>query len=119
MPIVDVRDVAEMHLRAITTLKAAGQRFIAADSSMWFHEMAATLKAHLPGRRIVTMQAPNFAVRILALFDPAIAGILPNLGQQPQVSNAKARDILGMRFIDASKSMTETADYLIAEGLVT
>lgn len=113
LAIVDVRDVAEMHMRALLTPASAGMRILAADRFFWFQEMAETLKEQFPNRRIVTRRAPDFVVRILAVFDKAIAQIVPILGVRFNVSNSRAREILGMEFIPGTTSITETADFLI------
>ena len=113
LAIVDVRDVAEMHVRAISIPESAELRFLAADRFFWFHEMAQTLKASFPNRRIVTRRAPNIVVRFLAIFDKAIAQIVPILGVRFDVSNARAREVLGINFIPGAQSITETAAFLI------
>jgi nucleoside-diphosphate-sugar epimerase len=117
-PFVDVRDVAEMHLRALQHPDSAGQRILAAESSLWFTEMAETLKTNFPNRKIITRQAPNFVVRLLALFDSTIRQIVPNLGKKIEVSNARARSLLKMDFIPARTSVTETATYLVDNNLL-
>ncbi|WP_102223823.1 NAD-dependent epimerase/dehydratase family protein [Acidimangrovimonas sediminis] len=116
-PIVDVRDVAEMHLRAVETPATAGQRFIAADGSLWFAEMTAVLGTAFPDRRIARRVAPDLLMRTLGLFDPQIRSILPQLGKLEEVSNARAREVMGMTFIPAKQSLLETARYLVSEGL--
>lgn len=45
--IVDVRDLADLHVRALTAAGAAGQRFIAAGEFMWMEDIAKTLRAQL------------------------------------------------------------------------
>jgi dihydroflavonol-4-reductase len=115
---VDVRDIAEMHLRALTRDATIGERFIGADRFMWFLDMAKTLKAGFPDRRIVTRQAPDIVVRLLALFDRSIGTILPDLGRRIDADTAKAQRVLGMTFRPAPESVTETARYLIDNRLV-
>ncbi len=117
-PVVDVADVAEAHVRALTTPAAAGQRIITSDAFMWFTEMAELLKATWPERRIVTRRAPNALVRLLGLFDPAIRSIVPILGRRTELSNAKAQTLLGMRFTPAREAVLATAKYLIESGRV-
>lgn len=118
MPIVDVRDIAEMHLRALEIPASVGKRFIGAASSLWFHEMAEAIKERFPERKIVTRLAPNFVVRLIGLFDKSVRQILPNLGSQQKVSNKQARGILGIEFIPARQSIVDTADYLVKNNLI-
>ena len=112
-PIVDVRDVAEMHLRALTHDETIGQRLIASDRTLWFRDMAMALRAAFPDRKIATRNAPNFLIRLLARFDKSLASITPVLGMRLAVSNARARQMLEMEFIDADKSVVDAATYLI------
>lgn len=115
---VDVRDVAQMHLRAIERPETAGKRYIAADRALWFSEMTAALKTAFPDRKIPTRTAPNLLIRGLALFDPAIRSILPQLGRLDQMSNDRARAEMDMTFIPAEQSLVETARYLIDHDLL-
>ena len=113
LAIVDVRDVAEMHVRALSRPESIGKRFLAADRFFWFQEIAETLSARFPNRRVVTRLAPNFLIRILGIFDKAIAQIVPILGVRFDVSNARAREILNMDFIAGATSIIQTAEFLI------
>ena len=113
-PFVDVRDVAEMHLRALTCDDARGKRFLASDRALWFADVGQILKAHFPDRKIVTRVAPNFVIRLVGLFDGAVRQIVPNLGRITVVSNERARTVLGMEFIPVEQSLVETAQFLLA-----
>ena len=114
--IVDVRDVAKMHVESIENKKTFGERIIASSESMSFVEIAKFLKSNFPERKFKTMQAPNFVVRILALFDADIKSILPQLGDRTPVNSAKATKLLGIRFISAKDSVLETAKYLLTNS---
>ena len=69
--IVDVRDVADLHIRAMTAPPAAGQRFIAAGDYAWMADLAAILRARLGAQaaKVPTRKAPDFLLRLVALFD--------------------------------------------------
>lgn len=112
-PVVDVRDVAEAHLRALERPETAGHRIIVADKTLWFHEMAEVLKTDHPDRKITTRKAPNALVRVLGLFDPAIRSVLPTLGRFDIVSNARARDMLGLDFISAEDAVRAAGAWLV------
>lgn len=113
---VDVGDVAEAHVRALTEPAAEGHRFIVAEGTLWFHEMAEELKAALPGRRIVTRRAPGLVVRLLSLFDPAIRTIVPALGRFDRVSNDKARRVLGLDLVPARQAVRAAGTWLVEHG---
>lgn len=115
---VDVGDVALMHIRALERPESIGKRFIGMDRFMWFTEMAALLKADHPGRKIPTRTAPNFAIRILGMFDPAIRSILPMLGRKEDADTQQARSVLGIEFRDTRQSIREAAQYLADHNLV-
>ena len=115
-PVVDVRDVAEAHLRALVRTDAAGGRFLLADETLWFHEMAEALQRALPARRLVTRQAPNAIIRVLSLFDRSIRSILPSLGRYERVSNAKARESLGLEFTPAREAVVAAGRWLAENG---
>lgn len=116
-PVVDVRDVAEMHLRAISRPETAGRRYIAADRFMWFSDIAQEVQVALPDRRIKTRVAPDILIRAVSLFDATLKPVLPSLGRRTDVSNARARQELDMQFMDAGKSIQDTALFLAATGL--
>ena len=115
-PIVDVRDVAEMHLRALTHDASIGQRLIASDRTLWFQDIARVIKQAHPTRKIATRNAPNFLIRLLARFDKALASIVPVLGNDLRVSNDQARAVLDMDFIDADEAVLNSAAFLVDNG---
>ena len=115
---VDVRDVAEMHLRAAQRPQTAGKRYLASAGTMTMPQMAGLLKAAHPKRRIATKVAPKVLLRLLALFDPAIKGVLPLVGRIPQMSNARAKADMGMQFTSPVDALTASADWLLAQGEV-
>jgi dihydroflavonol-4-reductase len=116
LAIVDVRDVAEMHLRALQKPDTAGKRFIASAGAMAFVDMARALKAAWPTRRIPTREAPKPVLRLLALFDPSIRTILPRLGHTDHLSNARAVREMGMQFTAPRAALMASAEWLVAQG---
>jgi dihydroflavonol-4-reductase len=116
--IVDVKDVAKMHVLVIKNKAAYGQRFIANAGSRTFIQMATALKAAYPARKIPTGQAPTVLVRFLALFDGEIKAVLPGLGKHINPSSKKAETVLGISFIPVEQSLVETGQYLVDKKLV-
>lgn len=108
-PIVHVRDVATMHVRALQKPETAGERIISAAGWFWFKDISRILKREFPYRKVPTMVAPNFLIRFLAKFDKELVQIVPSLGQNEAVSNAKAIAMLDMSFIDPETSLVEAA----------
>lgn len=116
--LVDVGDIAEMHLRAAQRPDTAGERIAGATRGMWFVEMAEILKSAHPDRRIVTRKAPKWLLRLLAIFDKQIASILPSLDRLDELDNAKAVELLDMRFVPPEDSVRSSAAYLVDNELV-
>lgn len=118
IPVVDVRDVAEMHLRALQRPETEGRRYLASSGSMAFVDMGRTLKAAYPTRRIPTREAPKAIVRLLSVFDGSIKSILPKLGHLERVSNARAVKEMGMEFIAPKAALLASADWLVKHGRI-
>jgi dihydroflavonol-4-reductase len=114
--IVDVRDVAEMHLRALQRSETAGKRFIASAGSLTFADMARTMKSAWPTRRIPTREAPKPLIRLLSLFDASIRTILPRLGHTDRISNARAVKEMGIEFIAPKSALMASAEWLVKHG---
>jgi len=95
--IVDVRDVADLHLRAMTSPEANGQRFLAlAGGVLSLHEIALMLKNKMgdEARNVTTKTLPDWLVRIAALFNPLARSIVSQLGRVKNASNEKAKRLL-------------------------
>lgn len=118
---VDVRDVASLHLRAMTHPAANGQRFLAtAGDFMSFLDIAQVLKSRMSAaaKRVPTRQLPNWMVRLAALRDPAVKLILPELGKRKNGTNEKARRLLGWAPRSNEESIVATAESLVRLGLL-
>jgi dihydroflavonol-4-reductase len=92
---IDVRDVAALHVAAMTAPDAAGERLIAASTFLWFSDVAAILREQLgaDARKVPRRSVPNIVVRALALFDPEVRSVVDELGQKTtySIENAKRR----------------------------
>ena len=115
---VDVQDVAEMHVTVIDKPETFGQRIMTVDRFMRFTQLAQAIKIAHPTRKIVTRVAPNFVIRLLGIFDPAIKSILPSLGRVDKIDNARAVATFGRGMRQAHKAAVSSADYLIENKLV-
>jgi nucleoside-diphosphate-sugar epimerase len=118
---VDVRDVADLHLRAMTHPAAKGERFLAvAGDFLSMLDIAKILKARMgaSAKRVPTRQLPNWMVRLAALRDPAIKLILPELGKRKNGTNEKARRMLGWMPRSNEEALVATAESLVRLGLL-
>ncbi|MEN3347969.1 MAG: hypothetical protein V7632_1604 [Bradyrhizobium sp.] len=119
--LVDVRDVADLHLRAMTSPKAKGERFVAvAGETISMFEIGRVLRAQLgsKARRVPRFQAPDWLIRVAAVRNPLARATLPLLGKVRRSSSAKARDLLGWRPRGNDEIIVATAESLIRLGLV-
>ncbi|CAB4344219.1 MAG: NAD-dependent epimerase/dehydratase family protein [Actinobacteria bacterium] len=116
--IVDVRDVAKMHVDSIKNNASKGERILATAGTKTFVDIAKLLKAAYPKSKAKSAKAPTFLVYLLSFFDSTIKGILPQLGKPMNVSGAKATRLLGINFIPADVTLRESADYLIKNGFI-
>jgi len=120
--IVDVRDVADLHVRAMTHPDAAGQRFIAVSGrSRSMLEVGAMLREHLgpAARKVPTRRLPSWLVRFIARFDGALRQLVPMLGKVRNVTSAKAERVLGWRPRPADEAIAASGRSMIEAGVVT
>jgi nucleoside-diphosphate-sugar epimerase len=119
--VVDVRDVADLHLRAMTHPSAAGERFLAvAGEFLSVLDMARILKRRLGARarKVPTRQVPDWILRVAALGVPLVKQIAPELGKAKNATNEKARRLLGWSPRSSEESIVATAESLIHLGLL-
>lgn len=119
--IADVRDVAAMHLAAMTSPAAAGERFICASGSLWLRDIGRVLSAHFPEFRgtLPTRQLPDMLVRLASLFDSTLRPIVPELGKAAKISSEKARKTFGMELRSPEEAVIAMAQSLIDLGLAS
>ncbi|WJK42771.1 NAD-dependent epimerase/dehydratase family protein [Solwaraspora sp. WMMA2056] len=116
--VVDVRDVADLHLRAMTDPAAAGERFLASAGGMSLPQLAALLRDRLgdAAGKMPTRTLPDWAVRLAARFSPRAAFVVPELGAPRQASSDKARQLLDWRPRDAEEAVLAMATSLTGRG---
>lgn len=121
--IVDVRDVAELHLLAMTDPKAKGERLIAVadEPAMSMRDVALKLKSMLRFSRaskIPTMEVPDFVIWLASWFDKSLALVVAELGVVRNGSNAKAKEVLGWRPRGVDEVLKDAAESLFTFDLV-
>lgn len=119
--IVDVRDTADLHLRAMTHPEAAGERFLAVSGDfLSIKEIAEILRERLgeQAARVPTRTLPNWLLRVVALTDPAVKQIVPELGKRRNGTNEKARRLLGWDPISPADALVATAESMLRLGLL-
>jgi nucleoside-diphosphate-sugar epimerase len=118
--VVDVRDAADAHIRAMTHPQASGQRFIAAGKFFWMRDMAAALANALPDHasRLPSGEVPNWMVRMMAPFSARSRMIVHELDLDLSVSAAKATRVLGWQPRPEEEAICASAQSLIDHGLI-
>ena len=118
--IVDVRDVADMHVRCLTAPNMAGERFICSGPFLMMDQVAAILREGLgpQARKVPKLKLPNWLVRIAARFDPVISQVIGELGKRRESLPVHAREVLGWIPRPATESILDTARDMIRLGIV-
>lgn len=116
--VIDVRDVAEAHVRAMTLDGAAGERCIVGDEVLWMEEIGEVMRKAFPDRKIPKGTLPNWAVRLFSNLNPTLKQILPELGKERNYSNEKLKSVLGITPIPAEDAIRASAESLIRLGVV-
>lgn len=117
--VVDVRDVADLHIRAMINPKAKGERFLAiAGGVMTLPQIAKFLKEHLGERanRVSTKTIPDWVMRIAAIFNPVAKQVTSQLGKNKNASNQKAKTVLGWNPRTNEEAILATAESLYKFG---
>jgi dihydroflavonol-4-reductase len=114
----DVRDTADLHLRAMTAPAAAGQRFLGTGPFLWLGEVAAILRAELGAQatKVPARQAPDMLVRLVTRLDPRARSVAAELGRRTDYSTEKARALLGWVPRPARETVLDCARSILADG---
>jgi len=117
---VDVRDVVDLHVRAMESEAAAGNRFIASSNFLWFADMARLLREHFGARaaKVPTRELADVLVRLLALFHADLRQLAPSLGVRTTMRSDKAIEMLGWHARQAENAVLDGARSLFEEGLI-
>lgn len=117
---VDVRDVVDLHIRAMIAPEAAGERFIAASDWMWMADVSRVLRAELGtcAAKAPTGAMPDLVLRIVALFQRPIRFVVPLLRRKHVFTSAKAQVMLGWKPRPAATTIIDAARSAIALNAV-
>ncbi len=119
--VVDVRDVADLHVTCMTHPAARGERFLAvAGDFLSMRDFARVLRDRLgpAARRVPTRQLPDWLLRLAAVWDAQVKQIVPELGRPKNATSAKARRVLGWSPRSAEDAIVATAESLARLGLL-
>lgn len=118
--VVDVRDVADLHVRAMTAPEAAGKRFLATGGDMWLRDIASLLRARMgrTARRVPRFELPDGLVRLAGLFSREARASVPLLGASRPATSAQAERLLGWRPRSAEEAILAGAESLAKLGVL-
>ena len=118
--VVDVRDVADLHVRALKAPGMAGERFIASGRFMKLREIADLLRAELgpQARKVTTRNLPDWMVHVAALGNPLAKAVRGELGSVRNQDASHAKAVLGWATRPVQQSIVDTARCLIDLGIV-
>ncbi len=119
-PLVDVRDIADLHVRALTAPDMANERFIGSGPTVTMADMAAILRGRLgnEARKVPTLHLPDFLVRIAALFDPVMRQVTGELSKPKTMDARHALAKLGWKTRSIEDSVVDTARSLFDLGIL-
>ncbi|AXT50759.1 aldehyde reductase [Aquimarina sp. BL5] len=115
---VDVRSVADLHIRAMEVPEAAGERFVGSAGFLTFEEVASIIRKKYPNKKVPKFSLPNFAVRLFSNLDKTIKPILIDLGAERRVNNNKAIKLLDWQPISTKEAVLACAESAIKLSLV-
>ncbi len=112
---VDVRDVADLEIRAMTAPEAGGERFVAVTTFQWMADIATVLRDRMgeAAAKVPSRSIPNFVVRGMAIFDPGVRSIVGQLGRKTEASSEKAKARLGWSPRPIDETIVECAQSLL------
>lgn len=118
--ISDVRDLADLHLLAMTSPAAEGQRFIGTGDFLWIEDIAAVLRSSLgdAANKVPRRSLPNLLMRVMARIDPTLRSVVPTLGRRHNHSSAKAQKLLGWKPLPARDTLIDCANSLVSSGAI-
>ncbi len=116
MSVVDVRDVARIHVAAIEADSAIGERYIAAGGMASMPEVAKALAAEFPDRKIATRVAPDWLVRVMAKFVPMMRLVADSLRRRNHIDGSKASAAFGFEYIPPVEASLASAHSLVGFG---
>ncbi|MFH2010179.1 MAG: NAD-dependent epimerase/dehydratase family protein [bacterium] len=118
LAVVDVRDVAWAHLRALELPDVQG-RYILHAQGLWMQEMARIIAPRFPRFPVPTWRLPDLVLYGASFFDKrlSLAFLRRNLGKSVRIDNSRSQRELGLRYRPVEETLVDTCESFIALGL--
>lgn len=119
-PVIDIRDVADAHIKAMVNPAASGQRFIVAGQFLWLKDISHILAKAFPdyAHRLPTQEIPSWLVRVMATVSPMSRMIVHELGRDLSVDTSKARRVLDWTARSETEAICACVQSLIDLNLI-
>ena len=112
MPIVSLEDVSALHIAAMENDSSIGQRVVATSETLTFPEIAQTVKAQFPNRKISSKVAPKWFLSLMALFSSELKSIVPQVGRVFSVDNSATHEMFDFTFTPAADAIRASAKFI-------
>jgi dihydroflavonol-4-reductase len=116
--VVDVRDVADLHVAALEQPASIGHRYMATAEYMPFSYVGKTLREVYPDWPITEKHAPDWIIKIVALFGGPVRQIIDDIGNEKHYDPAKSEALMGKKYITARDAVLAAAESVIRLGMV-
>jgi len=116
--LIDVRDVADLHVAALQNPETIGQRYLATSDYTPFPKVAEILQAAYPDRKVVAKIVPDWIIRLIAVFGGPTRQIINDIGNEKVFDGSKGEKLLGRKFVSGKESILATAESVIRLGLL-
>lgn len=116
--IIDVRDVAALHVAALESPETIGQRYLATAEYTPFPKVADIVREAYPDWHVTTKRVPDWIIKLIARFGGPARQIINDIGNEKVFDGSKAERLLGRKFIGAKESILATAESAIRLGIV-
>jgi len=117
-PIVDIRDCASLHIKAMTAENVGGRRLMSASNTLWVSEISKVLREAYPKAKLPSREMYNWAIRIAGIFDTTLKSIVPDLGIFHKADAAYVTSLTGVIPRPAKDAILAAAESLIENGVV-
>ncbi|UJW86354.1 NAD-dependent epimerase/dehydratase family protein [Devosia sp. SL43] len=116
--IIDVRDVAAMHVAALQQPASVGHRYLATSDYVPFPQVGRILAEAYPDRQITQKIVPDWIIKLLARFGGPTRQIINDIGNEKHYSRDKGEKLLGRPFISGQDAILASAESAVRLGLL-
>ena len=114
----DVRDIAEMHVRALESAEAVGQRYLSTGKYLPFPRVAEILREAYPQAKVTMKTVPDWLIKLMVRFNSPIRQIINDIGNEKHFDGSKGEMLLGHPYRTPEEATLSAAESLIRLGIV-